>query len=471
MSKLKFQSLKGMRDILGDDQEYMERIYKVGKKIADYYGFKKIETPVLEETELFNKGTGEDTEVVQKEMYSFKTKGGDKVSLRPEATPPIVRSYLEHGMKSEPSPTKLWYFGPMFRYEQPQAGRYRQFYQFGLETLREGDPARDAETIVVMYKILERLKIKNLVVEVNSIGDKCCRPDYVKALTKYLKSKKHYLCSDCLDRLKRGSPLRVLDCKKKKCRVVVSQAPKIIDNLCKDCHKHFKEVLEFLEELEIPYVLNPYLVRGLDYYTKTVFEIFTTTQSKEEEKEEKEEKDEEKEDKDEKKKEEKEEDKKENEKEDEEEKKKTNRLALGGGGRYDRLIKILGSNKEKNTPAVGAALGVDRIMELMQKQDIDLYAGKKPEIFLAQVGSLGKRKCLKLKGEFMKARMPILEAFGKNSLRSQLKIADEQDVKYTLILGQKEALDGIIQVRNMDSGKQTKVKLDKIVDKMKKKLK
>ena len=420
-----------MRDIFGKNQEYFNRIYEVAKKVATFYGFKKITTPILEETELFSRGIGLSTEVVKKQMFSFKTKGGDDLTLRPEGTAPIVRAYIEHGMKSLPSPSKFWYFGPMFRYENPQAGRFRQFWQFGLETMRENSVVRDAEIIAIFYEILSRLKIKNLIVEVSSIGDKCCRPDYVQVLKKYLKSKKNYLCSDCLKRLK-DNPLRVLDCKKKKCQIVVSQAPKIIDHLCKNCHKDFKDLLEFLEELEIPYTLNPYLVRGLDYYTKTVFEIFSIDKDAQDD---------------------------------------SAKLALGGGGRYDHLIDLLGEKREEGTPAVGAALGIDRVIGLMRERGIDVGKKQKPQIFIAQVGALAKRKSLKLMREFATARISVLEAFGKDSLRAQLKMADKAEVEYTLVLGQKEALDGVILVRSMSTGKQNKVALDKIVEEMKKSLK
>ena len=431
MAKLKFQSPKGMRDIFGKDQEYFDKIYEVAKKISTFYGFKRIETPILEDTELFSKGIGLSTDVVKKQMFSFKTRGGDDLTLRPEGTASIVRFYIEKGMRSFPGPSKFWYFGPMFRYEKPQAGRFRQFWQFGLETIRENSVVRDAEIIAIFYEILKKLKIKNLIVEVSSIGDKCCRPDYIQALKKYLKSKKQHLCSNCLKRLK-DNPLRVLDCKKKKCQIVVSQAPKIIDHLCKICNKDFKDLLEFLEELEIPYILNPYLVRGLDYYTKTVFEIFSA---------------------------------------DKDIQNLSTKIALGGGGRYDDLLELLGEKREEGTPAVGAALGIDRIVELMKKTGLDVGKKQKSQIFIAQVGALAKRKSLKLMREFSAARISVLEAFGKDSLRVQLKMADKSGVKYTLVLGQKEALDGVILVRNMSTGKQTKVDMDKIVNKMKKALK
>ena len=419
-----------MRDIFGKNQEYFDKIYEVAKKVATFYGFQKIDTPMLEETELFSRGIGLSTEVVKKQMFSFKTKGGDELTLRPEGTAPIVRAYIENGMKSFPSPSKFWYFGPMFRYENPQAGRFRQFWQFGLEAMRESSVVRDAEVIVIFYEILSRLKLKDLVVEVNSIGDKCCRSDHVQALKKYLKSKKQYLCSDCLNRFK-SNPLRILDCKKKKCKIVISQAPKMMDSLCKNCNKDFKDLLEFLEELEIPYILNPYLVRGLDYYTKTVFEIFSVSKNAQND---------------------------------------SDKLALGGGGRYDHLINLLGGNSEDGTPAVGAALGIDRIAELMKEKGIEVGKKQKIQIFISQVGALAKRKSLKLMREFATARIPVLESFGKDSLKAQLKMADKAKVGYTLVLGQKEALDNEILIRDMSTGKQSKVSLDKVVEEMKKRL-
>ena len=413
-----------MHDILADDQRYFEKIYETIKKVADFYNFQKIETPILEDTELFSKGTGLGTEVVRKQMFSLRTKGKDYLTLRPEGTPSIVRAYIQNGMQALPSPVKLWYFGPFFRYEKPQAGRFRQFWQFAFETIGEQSSVRDAETIQIFYSILKDLKLKKITVEVNSIGDTCCRPYYIKLLTSYLK-RITGLCADCQRRIK-DNPLRVLDCKKEKCRELVSEAPQILDNLCPACRRHFKEVLEFLDEAEIPYRLNPYLVRGLDYYTKTVFEIFS------------------------------------------EEKEESEMLsALGGGGRYDGLIKLLGG---KETPAVGAAGGVDRIADLMKKK-IKLPEKKEPQIFVAQLGALAKRKTLKMMEEFRKAKIPVSESLGRDSLRAQLKIADKIGVKYALILGQKEALQNTIMVRHMATGRQKEVKLDKIIKEMKGKLK
>ncbi|MBZ9569334.1 histidine--tRNA ligase [Patescibacteria group bacterium] len=422
MTRPKFQAPTGMHDIIFTEQGYFKKIYNIVENIANFYRFEKIDTPILEETELFSKGIGLSTDIVQKQMYGLRTKGGDSLTLRPEGTAPIVRAFIEKGMFNLPQPVKLWYSGPFFRYERPQAGRYRQFHQFGFEVLGERNPIIDAQIIQIFFQILKSLKLKNLIIEVNSIGDSQCRPYYKKLLTSYFRSRESSLCANCRRRL-RENPLRILDCKEEKCQPIKAQAPQLIDHLCKECHWHFKEVLEFLDELEIPYQLNPYLVRGLDYYTKTVFEIF----------------------------------------EDTEEGRKQG--ALVGGGRYDALVKLLG---RKDVPACGGSAGIERIVNLMKGKKIRLRSFPKPKIFLAQIGNLAKRKSLKIIEEFRKAKIEVAESFGRDSLRAQLNRANRIGVKFTLILGQKEALEGTIMVRNMKTGSQKIVKLDKIVKVMKK---
>ncbi len=422
--KPKFQTPTGMHDILPEDQKYYQRIYDVVSNIADFYGFGKIDTPILEETELFSKGIGLATDIVKKEMYSLKTKGGDALSLRPEWTAPVVRSYIEHGMYSLPQPLKLWYFGPCYRYERPQSGRYRQFWQFGFEIFGESNAVIDAQVIQITYNVLKELKLKNLVIEVNSIGDSNCRPYYKKLLSNYLKSRESSLCPDCKKRIKENV-LRVLDCKQEKCQPIKAEAPQILDHLCDQCHTHFKEVLEFLDEIELPYNLNPHLVRGLDYYTKTVFEIFSETEE-------------------------------------------DSKNALGGGGRYDRLIKILGG---RDVPACGVAVGIERIISLMKNQDVKTGKEVETQVFLAQLGSLAKRKSLSLLENFRKARIKVAESFGRDSLKVQLNRADKIGARYTLILGQKEALDGVVIIRDMQNGKQETVKLEEAVAKIKNKIK
>jgi len=429
--KPKFQKPTGMRDILSGEQRYFRKIYDVSENIASFYGFKKIDTPILEETEVFIKGTGRSSDVVQKQMFSLKTKGGDYLTLRPEFTPGIVRAFIEHGMQNLPQPIKLYSLGPLFRYERSQAGRYRQFHQFNLEVIGDGSEVIDAQIIQIFYNILTELKLKNLIVEINSIGDNQCRPYYKKLLVNYFRSRESSLCIDCRRRLKEN-PLRILDCKEEKCQRIVSQAPQIIDHLCNECHRHFKGVLEFLDEIEIPYRLNPYLVRGLDYYTKTVFEIFT-------------------------------------------EKTKTGddegaRDALAGGGRYDTLVKLFGGGIE-DTKAAGAAMGVERVIAAMKAREVNFPKLAAPQVFLAQLGNMAKRKSLRLLEEFRKDKIQVAESFGRDSLKAQLKIADKVGARHTLILGQKEALEDAIIIRDMKTGKQEIVKLDKVVKAIKKKIK
>jgi len=422
MAKPKFQTPRGMRDIIGEDWKYFDRVFEVAKSFANFYHFERIETPILEEAELFTKGIGVSTDIVEKEMFCFKSKGGDYLALRPEGTAPVVRAYIQHGMKSLTQPVKLWYFSQFFRYEHPQAGRLRQFWQFGLEILGEQNPALDAQIILIFYNILRELGFENLIVKINSIGDSFCRPYYKKVLVSYLKSKVYVLCPDCKRRLKEN-PLRVLDCKRDKCKEIVFQAPQILNHLCESCKNHLKSVLEFLDELQLPYNLDPYLVRGLDYYTKTVFEIF-----------------------------------------EESEKGKTFG-ALVGGGRYDNLAKILGG---EDVPAVGGAGGVERIIELMKEKQLKLASEKVPKIFFAQIGELAKRKSLKIIEEFRKEKIPVYESIGKDSLKSQMKLADKLKVKYVLIFGQQEALNDEILLRDMETGKQKKMRLKNLIKEVKK---
>ncbi len=427
--RLKFQSPTGMHDILEDDYGYYEKINTVVENIAGSYSFKRIETPILEQRELFSKGIGLSTDIVKKEIFTLRTKGGNYLALRPEGTAPIVRAYIEHGMKNLPKPVKLWHSGPYFRHEKPQSGRFRQFWQFGLEILGEESSAIDAEIVQIAYSIFKDLKIKNIGIEVNSIGASCCRPYYKKLLVSYLRSRAGNLCVNCKRKVKEN-PLRILDCKQEKCQKISSEAPQTIDHLCSDCRKHFKEFLEFLDELELPYNLNPHLVRGLDYYTRTVFEFFVQEKKKDSS--------------------------------------ELTTIALAGGGRYDDLVKLLGG---KPTPAVGIAGGIDRIILLMKERALKPAQKPKPKVFLAQLGNLAKRKTLKLAEEFRKAKIPFYSSLGRDSLSVQLNIANKIGVQYSLIFGQKEALANSIIIREMKTGKQQEVDLVKVVNEIKKKIK
>ncbi len=427
MAKLKFQSPSGMHDVLPQDQIYFQKVYRVIEKMFDFYGFEKIDTPILESADLFSRTIGPNTDIVEKEMYILRTREGkEALALRPEGTAPIMRAYLEHGFNTFPQPVKLWYFGPFFRHERPQAGRYRQFWQFGCEVLGEKEPIVDAQTILVTLNILSELGINNTLVKINSIGDENCRGDYKKALVKFLKSQKASLCRDCLRRTK-TNPLRVLDCKNEKCREALNEAPQIIDFLCNECHSHLKGVLEYLEELKVPYILDPFLVRGLDYYTKTVFEIGVSKNDEEEGEE-----------------------------------------VLAGGGRYDILSKVLGKT---NVPSCGAAAGVERIVFLMRKRRMEGVYSPLSKVFIAQIGPLAKKKGLVIMEELRKAGIKAAESFSKDSLKMQLSRANKLNINVVVIIGQKEALRDVLIIRDMETGKQAEVGFKDMVKEIKKRLK
>lgn len=422
--KKHFQTIRGMRDILPEEQPYWQKVRKNVEKVAENYAYRRIDTPLVEDRELFERGTGEGTDIVEKEMYKFKTKGRDDVCLRPEATPSVVRAYLENGMQSKPKPVKLYYIGPMYRYDRPKEGRYREFYQFGFEAIGEQDSILDAQIIQLALKIIKNLGFKKILLQLNSIGCSECRPDYNKLLISYLNNRKASLCMDCKKRLK-INPLRILDCKEDKCVQVVAQAPQTIDHLCKDCKQHFTSLMECLDEIEISYEINPHLVRGLDYYTKTVFEIWSADDE-------------------------------------------VGNLALGGGGRYDCLVKKLGG---KDTPAMGFAAGIDRIVEGMKKNNVNLYKVATPRVYLAQLGSLAKKKSLRIFEELEKSGIAVAESFGRGNLRSQIRQADKLKVDLVLIIGQREALDETVIVKDMMSGNQEIMTFDKVAKEVKKRLK
>lgn len=426
MTKTKqLQASRGMHDILPEEQKYWRYILKKTESLVEDYGFEKIDTPIIEPAELFLRSAGAGSDIVEKEIYNFKSRGGDDLALRPEGTASVVRAYLENGMNVRPHPVKLYYYGPMFRHDQPQHGRYRQHFQFGLETLGDASEVVDAELIFLGYKILQTLGLTNYNVHINSMGDNSCRPAYVRALKDYYKNRLKKVCAQCRIRFKKNV-LRMLDCKEESCKEAGKDALPFIDFLDDGCKSHFKRVLEFLDEAKIPYILDSHLVRGLDYYTRTVFEFIPDETSK-------------------------------------------SQLTLIAGGRYDRLVDLLGGAK---TPAAGWALGMDRVVLALKENEISVpEIGLKPKIFLVQLGDGAKRKSLILFENLRKAGVEVKSSLGRDSIKSQLRIANRLGVKYTLIFGQKEALEGTIIIREMDTGIQETVLLDKVVDEMKKRLK
>lgn len=411
---------RGMHDILPEDAPVRNKIIDTAKQIAEYYGFSEIETPILEKVELFTKSIGETTDIVEKEMYTLRTKGGDHLVLRPEGTAPVVRAYLQNGMHKLPQPQKLYYIGPFFRHERPQAGRLRQFHQVGFEIVGgDGDPIYDAEIILMFYRTLEELKTGSLTVHINSIGCRICRPGYRSKLVNHYKNQE--VCEDCKRRIK-NSPLRLLDCKKELCQPVKAGAPSILDSLCSLCRNNLKQVLEHLEELELPYILNPLLVRGFDYYNRTVFEIFV----------------------------------------------EGNNLALASGGRYDYLAEMIGG---RSTSAGGAAMGIERVVEVMRESNPKAFEQKtKNEVFLAHIGELAVKKSLSLIEELRKNNISVTTSFEKKSLSNQLESANKGNVQIALILGQKEVYEKSVIIRNMETGVQESVPIEKIAGEIKKRL-
>lgn len=423
-NELLMQSLRGMRDILPDEQPYWERVRRSLSSAAQEYGFQRIDVPTVEYLHLFVRSIKEGTDIIDKEIYAFQTRGGDRVALRPEFTAGVARAYIQHGMSVLPKPIRLFSMGPVFRYDRPQEGRYRELWQGNFDVFGESDPILDAQVIQLAYRVVRELGLRDVEFQVNSIGTPESRKRYEKALVRFLESQKHKLCQVCRDRLS-TNPMRILDCKEDKCVQLTSQAPQALDFLDDESRAHFKSLLEYLDELELPYSINPRLVRGLDYYTRTVFEVWSTDRE-------------------------------------------GKKYALGGGGRYDNLMQELGGEP---TPAIGFGLGLDRIVLEMKRTQVRPYEFPKPRVFLAQLGDLAKKKSLRLFADLEKHGILVTESFGRGSLKAQMRVASRLGVEVTIILGQKEAIDGTAIVKDMVSGTQETVTQERLVDAVKKILK
>jgi histidyl-tRNA synthetase len=413
----KLQTPLGVFDVLPDQQLYYTFIKKVVRHRCRQSGFRRITTPVFEATDVFQRGIGDETDIVSKEMYTFQDKGDRSLTLRPEGTAGVVRAYIEHGMKELPQPVELYYIEPFFRYDRPQKGRYRQFWQFGFEIIGESDPALDAQIVLLSNKILEDLGISTLfAIQVNTIGCQTCRGKYVTDLQNYYVGKERSLCEPCVGRLDK-KPLRLLDCKEEDCQILAQLAPKLSMFLCKECKEYDAKFLSYLDELDLKYVKNEQLVRGLDYYTRTVFEFWDASRGAQN--------------------------------------------AIGGGGRYDGLMEIMGGQP---TPAVGAAFGMERIIYHMKREKIMVPSKDNLHVFVAQLGDEAKQKCLKLLWDLRDNGIKSVGALGKGSMKAQLKLADKFNVPYTLILGITEVRDGTIIIRNMAKGQQRHIQMDDVVD-------
>jgi len=416
-------SPKGMRDLMNEEYYAFQGFFEKAQEVAVYYGFKPIETPMMEHEEIFTSSIGAGTDIVDKEMYTLRTKGGDHLALRPEHTAPLVRAYIENGMQNMPQPVMFYQYGPVFRHDKPQRGRYRQFWQFDADALGSEKSIMDAVVIKTCMSILEEAGATNLSIDINSIGDKECRGAYIRELTSYYR--KHISSLPAVDRERlKTNPLRILDSKEEKTIEINVGAPDSVSFLCGSCKKHFKEVLEYLEEMGINYNINKNLVRGLSYYTRTVFEFIETTGGVD-----------------------------------------GTPLTLAGGGRYDYLARQIGSKKD--VPAVGFSIGVDRIVASPWYKKLTPRILKKPKIYFIQLGAEAKLKSLNIIEILRKAHIPIAQSLSKDSLGSQLAIAEKLAIPYAIIFGVKEALDNSVIVRDMGNRSQDTVKLPKLLEYLK----
>ncbi len=432
-SKESLTSVKGMRDILDEQYYYFQGFFEKAQEIAVYYGFKPIDTPIAEYEDVFTSSIGIGTDIIDKEMYTLKTKGGDHLALRPEHTAGLVRSYIEHGMQSLPQPLLFYNYGPIFRHDKPQKGRYRQFFQFDMDVLGSEKSILDALVIKTAWTILQESGASNLTIDINSIGDKECRQGYIRELVAYYKKHINDLPPIDRERLK-TNPLRILDSKEDKTIELNKDAPETLSHLCTSCKKHFKEVLEYLEQMDIPYSINKCLVRGLSYYTRTVFEIIIPQE--------------------------------------ESETLEVNHLIKGGslpklvtiasGGRYDYLARQLGSKKD--VPAVGSSIGVDRVVEAPWFAKLSPRIIKKPKIYFIQLGFDAKLKSLNVIEILRKGKVPIAQSISKDNLGAQLAVAEKLGMHYVIIFGQKEALENSVIFRDMNTHCQETIKLPKLLE-------
>ena len=400
---------KGTVDIVPGKSEKWQVVEDVFRSEAELNGFGEVRTPVFEHTELFQRGVGDTTDVVEKQMYTFEDKGGRSITLRPEGTAGAVRAMLENGLYNAGYPVKLYYLTSCYRYEKPQAGRLRELHQFGVEMFGAAEPVADAQIIAMALSAFKRLGLEDVGLQLNSIGCPECRKEYHKALKEYFTARKEQLCDTCLSRLERN-PMRILDCKSPECQEVAKGAPKITDYLCEDCRDHFAKVQEFLTALGIEFEIDPGLVRGLDYYTRTVFEFPS----------------------------------------------KSLGFALGGGGRYDGLVEEFGG---KPTPGLGFGLGLDRIMMALEVQQVEFPQLSKCEMYIATMGEEAQKKAFLLLDELHRCGIPADTDLCGRGLKAQMKYADKIGAKFTMVLGDNELQQGKAEMKNMKTGEKRKISI------------
>ncbi len=404
------QGQKGTKDMLPSEAYKWDYITDKLKEISKEYGIREIRTPMFEATELFKRGVGETTDVVQKEMYTFEDKGGRSITLKPEGTAPAVRSFIENSLYADAQPTKMFYFTDCFRYEKMQKGRYRQFHQYGIEVFGSQEPSIDAEIISLVMRALDEFGIKGISLNINSLGCPSCRAKYNEALKEYLKENYDNLCETCKTRFEKN-PMRIIDCKNESCKKIVKNAPTILDFICEECTEHFEKLKSYLDVMGISYTIDPQIVRGLDYYSKTVFEVIKDG------------------------------------------------LTICGGGRYDYLVEEIGGPK---TPAMGVGVGLERLLLTLEQEGIEIKEPNRCDLFIGSMGEAAKLKAMKLAFDLRKEGIKVdVDHLGK-SVKAQMKYANKIGARFTFVIGDSEIEENKVKIKRMSDGEQFEVALDNI---------
>ena len=414
---------RGTKDITPKDVYKWHYVEKKFREICALYGYEEIRTPIFEHTEVFSRSVGDTTDVVQKEMYTFTDRGDRQLSLKPEGTAGVIRSFIENKMYADTQPTKLYYITPCFRYERPQAGRQRQFHQFGIEVLGSDGSSVDAEVISLAVQFFNEMGLNNLSVNINSVGCPTCREEYNRKLKEYLDQKVDVLCETCLER-KDKNPMRVIDCKNPHCKENLQDIPFMIDHLCEDCKDHFDKLQTYLKEMDINYVVDKTIVRGLDYYKKTAFEIISNDIG--------------------------------------------SQSTVCGGGRYDGLVEMLGG--PKGISGIGFALGAERLLLTLENNNIEIENPKSTDIYIATIGDAAKTKSFKLIKDLRTNHISADNDHLDKSLKAQFKYSDKLNAKYTVVIGDDELANDTATLKNMKTSEQTTIKLSELVDELKKRL-
>ena len=409
------KAIKGTKDVLPSESYKNQYIEATCLGVAENFGYKEMRTPVFEHTELFQRGVGDTTDVVQKEMYTFDDKGGRSITLRPEGTAGAARSFLENGLSNEALPQKICYLTSCYRYEKPQTGRLREFHQFGIECFGAASPLADAEMIALAKQIFDELGVKDLHLEINSIGCPKCRAEYHKALKEYFTSRIDELCDTCRDRLDRN-PMRILDCKSPVCSEIAKDAPVVLDYLCDECREHFEKTKSYLDASNIEYIVNPQIVRGLDYYTKTVFEFVSDSIG--------------------------------------------SQGTVCGGGRYDGLIEELGG---QHTPSLGFGMGLERLQLVMEAQGCEFPDPSRPDLFIVAMGDKATFKAIEIAKDMRDEGYSVVYDLNGRSLRAQMKYADKCNAKYNVVIGDNEVDTKTAILKDMATGEQSEISLETFV--------